>query len=380
MRSPALSLLLHVALLLLLPAAAHAGLSSEATFGANFDVSLTAIVGVYNPISTPPVRAAGSAYEKDTLAGICGSSSNSPWGALFNGTHEELSLAAYFETKVGGLVARTAFKAWAQATINAWVAAYAPSGCSLSTMRENMLMLNLAFVQFRNTQSSSAEFELNWLSALTPQEWDLWNRASIPPTPPTASPTNPPPTPAPTPMPATLDWRTRGAITAVVNQGQCGSCYSFAANDALAARVVTATGGPLVQLSQQSVVSCGINDAGYGCNGGWPTRTWSWAAEVGGMAGSSSYPYAAATASGSTNGTCDATKRNQAVVDTSGSVRYAERGTANFKKAIAETPQSIVITSSCSGFMQYKSGILTDGDVSWLRLQEPRRAGHWLRH
>jgi len=64
-----------------------------------------------------------------------------------------------------------------------------------------------------------------------------------------------------------LDWRLLGGVTAVKDQGGCGSCWDFAGTGAFESAVLVATGYGN-DLSEQQVISC--NADGVGCGGGMP--------------------------------------------------------------------------------------------------------------
>lgn len=55
-----------------------------------------------------------------------------------------------------------------------------------------------------------------------------------------------------------VDWRQKGAVSSVKDQGQCGSCYTFAAAAALEGQVKVKL-GKLVNISTQQYVDCAQN-------------------------------------------------------------------------------------------------------------------------
>jgi C1A family cysteine protease len=91
-------------------------------------------------------------------------------------------------------------------------------------------------------------------------------------------------------LPSSFDWSSKGDVTPVKNQGQCGSCWDFSATETIES-VCAIAGYPLNQLSEQQILDCDTSDSG--CDGGWPYNAFQYVISAGGMDSESSYPYTA---------------------------------------------------------------------------------------
>ncbi|KAI8427477.1 hypothetical protein MSG28_002010 [Choristoneura fumiferana] len=105
-----------------------------------------------------------------------------------------------------------------------------------------------------------------------------------------------------------FDWRDKGAVSAVKNQGACGSCYIFSAIGNIEGQYAIKH-GQCLSLSEQQALDC-LNT--LGCNGGWPDDVMSQlAADNAALELESDYPYIAS------RGQCaeDASKKRVTVQD-----------------------------------------------------------------
>lgn len=68
-------------------------------------------------------------------------------------------------------------------------------------------------------------------------------------------------------LPLSVDWRDAGVVTAVKDQGKCGSCWAFATTAVIESYVALET-GELFDLSPQQIVSCAPNPEECGGTGG----------------------------------------------------------------------------------------------------------------
>jgi len=155
---------------------------------------------------------------------------------------------------------------------------------------------------------------------------------------------------------ASVDWRQRGAVTHVKNQGMCGSCWSFSSTGNMEGQHFLKT-GKLVALSEEELVQCSTN-GNMGCNGGLMDNAFQWAITNGGMDTEQDYPY---TSGGGNTGTCiTAKQKNDAAKFTS----YHDLPNDEDQMAAwvsTHGPLSIAVDAS-SGWQTYSGGIVTDCD------------------
>nr|ABB88697.1 cysteine protease [Leishmania tropica] len=154
-------------------------------------------------------------------------------------------------------------------------------------------------------------------------------------------------------VPDAVDWRKKGAVTPVKDQGACGSCWAFSAVGSIESQWALAGHG-LTALSEQQLVSC--DDKDNGCGGGLMLQAFEWLLRNmnGTMFTEDSYPYVS-----SSGYVPECSNSSQLVpgarIDGYMTIESSETVMAAW--LAKNGPISIAVDAS--SFMSYQSGVLT---------------------
>lgn len=183
-----------------------------------------------------------------------------------------------------------------------------------------------------------AEFERRFLGGVDPQKCSA-----------TAKYGKPVPTDG-KPLPATVDWVAAGKVTAVKNQGSCGSCWAFSTTGAVESAWAIA-GKPLGMLAEQQLVDCAGGFKNNGCRGGLPSQAFQYLMWAGGQQDGASYKYTAK------DGKCQFKKdKVVAVLKDEHNVTAKDESDTGMPAGIAKQPVSVCYQVA-SDFRNYKSGV-----------------------
>ncbi|XP_060089131.1 procathepsin L-like [Heteronotia binoei] len=153
--------------------------------------------------------------------------------------------------------------------------------------------------------------------------------------------------------PKEVDWRKKGYVTRVKDQGNCGSCWAFSATGALEGLHFKTT-KRLVSLSEQNLIDCSGKFHNCGCGGGNASRAFLYVQHNGGINSEKTYPYLSKNSSPCRYDPQKAeAKCTSFVAIPKGDERALERA------LFSAGPVSIAFDSRSREFQFYKSGIFS---------------------
>ncbi|XP_053305665.1 cathepsin W-like [Spea bombifrons] len=137
----------------------------------------------------------------------------------------------------------------------------------------------------QKTELGTAKYGVTKFSDLTDEEFSSYHLGTKVPMSPSLESTKQKASP-----PKTCDWRKKRVISKVKDQGQCYSCWAFAAVANIEAQLGI-LGDLGKELSEQQLVDC--NTCKNSCEGSFPWDAFITVLEQGGLASEAAYPYTA---------------------------------------------------------------------------------------
>ncbi|CAN6465862.1 unnamed protein product [Victoria cruziana] len=218
-------------------------------------------------------------------------------------------------------------------------------------LRFDIFKANVEFVESFNSKNQSYELGINQFADLTNEEF-LAAQTGLKKVSSSSSSRSPFRYEGVTSVPPSMDWREKGAVTPVKDQGACGCCWAFSAVAAMEGLTKLKT-GKLISLSEQQLVDCDIHGTDEGCSGGLMDAAFEYIISNRGLTTEVNYPYMGA------GRTCNARKNKSPAATIRGYEDVPANDEAALLKAVANQPVSVAIDASGYAFQFYKSGIFS---------------------
>lgn len=148
-------------------------------------------------------------------------------------------------------------------------------------------------------------------------------------------------------LPASVDWRKKGAVNPVQDQGDCGSCWAFSSTAAMEGAHFLKT-GKLLKLSESQFVDC--DPKSDGCDGGLEEFAFEYA-KKNPQELEKSYPYDARTRR------CTA-KKSLELVEAVSFKHVPKRSVPQLKAAVAAQPTCVSVDAAGRNWSNYTGGIM----------------------
>lgn len=161
-------------------------------------------------------------------------------------------------------------------------------------------------------------------------------------------------------IPSSVDWREKGVVPPVVNQGHCGDSGMYPIVDSVDSFWAIEHGHLVLASYEEYIDCCLMRNGNDGCHGGLLSSAgYQCIVQLGGLASESEYQ--------STNRTCLSAKYPP-VVKISGSRDVVPRNEEALAVAVARQPISVAIDASHQSFQLYNKGIYYNPLCSSTRL------------
>ena len=150
--------------------------------------------------------------------------------------------------------------------------------------------------------------------------------------------------------PETWDWRNKGGVSPVKDQGNCGSCWTFSTVGCLESAHLIKY-GVLQTYSEQQLVDCAGAFDNHGCNGGLPSHAFEYVHYTGGIATEDAYSYKGVDQN------CTV-KSSEFALSCDHSVNITALDENELKESVYQQPISVAF-QVVDGFSDYSGGVYT---------------------